>query len=97
MSIGTTSKNVHAAVYKWIHNKTQPASNNHISDRDGSLLTDPAQAIFEVQNVWDDVFGADAGHQDPHKLLSLAWPAASKIRQECHVPPLPVKCCSNRL
>lgn len=41
-----------------------------------------------VQSTWDEVFGANAGHQDPQKLLAFVWPYARELRHEARVPEL---------
>lgn len=88
MALGTTSKNVHSSVYKWINSRSAIQNSNQITDGENNLILDPTDAINHVQSIWDDIFGVNAGHQDPQTLLSFVWPYANQIRSECNVPPL---------
>lgn len=69
MKKGTSSKNVSKFVYQWIQNKTKVNSPNLIKCPDGNIISDPKQALDEINSQWDSIFGANTLHEDPHDIL----------------------------
>ena len=88
MKKGTSSKNVSKFVYQWIQNKTKVNSPNLIKCPDGNIISDPKQALDEINSQWDSIFGANTLHEDPHDILKHIWPIVEKIRFPTTVPKL---------
>ena len=85
---GTRSKNVSKYIYKWFKNKTQVHVPNLIRNVNGDILYSPIEAIDEINNQWDDVFSANALHNNPHDVLADIWPIVSRIRNPVTLPHL---------
>ena len=88
MMRATQSMNVDKCVFTWLRNKSQTTTCNYIINKDGNILFDPRDAIAEINSVWDDVYSANAGLVDPHKVLSAVWPHVDAIRKPTNLPSL---------
>ncbi len=78
----TKNKSIHKNVFKWVKQKQLCQSNNLIKDSEGNLITNPIDAIDEINNQWDEVYSSNLLHEDPYKILSCVWPYI----QDCRVP-----------
>ena len=56
------------------------------TDPDGNILYQPFDALSEFNAQWDQVFGANALHEDPHTILRVVWPYVSHLSQQPHLP-----------
>ena len=88
MKKGTSNKNIHKHVFKWVKQKQCCQSSNLIKDSNGNLLTCPIDAIQEINLQWDEVYSANLHHEDPYKILSFVWPYIQEHRVPATIPNL---------
>ena len=88
MKDGAQNKNIHKSVFKWIKQKQNIPSNNLIKDSDGNIITNPVDAISEINERWDDIYSANILHEDPTKVLSCVWPYIQDCRLPASIPEL---------
>ena len=70
-------------VFKHLKTKAMEEPPNLITDSAGNILYQPLDALEEFNNQWDQIFGANALHEDPHTIL---WPYVADFAQEASVP-----------
>ena len=88
MKDGTCNKNVHKSVFKWVKQKQIIPSNNLIKDSEGNLLTNPNDAIDEINIRWDEIYSSNILHESPQKVLSCVWPYIQDRRRPACLPEL---------
>ena len=88
MKQGTTTKNVHTNVFEWVKQKQQTHSSNLIKDNEGNIITNPVDALDEINQQWDEIYGSNVLHEDPQKILSFVWPYLQETRLPAVIPDL---------
>ena len=73
-------------VFQHLKHKSSDEPPNLITDPDGNILYQPFDALSEFNAQWDQVFGANALHEDPHTILRVVWPYVSHLSQQPHLP-----------
>ena len=75
-------------VFKHLKTKAMEEHPNLITDSAGNILYQPLDALEEFNNQWDQIFGANVLHEDPHMILRVVWPYVADFAQEASVPPI---------
>ena len=86
MREGTASKRISKFVYQWIKAKIHTPSPNLIKDSDGNIVSDPSSAMRLINEQWDDIYSANALHEDPFKILEIIWPKIESRRLPATLP-----------
>lgn len=88
MADGARNKQIAKCVFQWIKRKSTIALPNLIRDQNGDIIYSPAEAIKEINNVWDDIYSANVLYEDPQKVLSFIWPYIQHVHQKIDAIPL---------
>ena len=88
MKDGTQNKNIHKHVFKWVKQKQIIPSNSLMKDGDGNIITNPVDAINEINLRWDEIYSSNILHEDPNKVLSCVWPYIQDRRLPASIPDL---------
>ena len=73
-------------VFQHLKNKSCEEPPNLITDTEGNILYQPLDALAEFNSQWDQVFGANALHEDPHTILKVIWPYVSHVSSQPDIP-----------
>ena len=75
-------------VYRHLKNKSKEEPANLVQDAAGNVVYDPIHALGVINEKWDDVFAANALHEEPTKMLQTIWPYICNQSSSCEVPDL---------
>ena len=81
-----SAENSKKFIFQRLKNKSADEPPNLITDKDGNILYQPMDALAEFNSQWDQVFGANALHEDPQTILRVIWPYVSHLSNQPHVP-----------
>lgn len=77
-----------AFVFQHLKNRAADEPPNLVTDSQGNIITDPQEAIAEINTQWDTVFSANQGFPPPIKMLEIVWPHIHQYGQQYDVPEL---------
>ena len=75
-------------IFHHLRNKTKDEPTNLVLDPQGNIVFDPHRAIAAINDQWDDIFSANALHEDPIRMLDTVWPYLDHDLPKFDLPPL---------
>ena len=84
--IKASAKGSRKFIFQHLKHKSCEEPPNLITDKEGNILYQPLDALAEFNSQWDQVFGANALHDNPQTILRVIWPYVSHLSHQPHVP-----------
>ena len=75
-------------VFQHLKAKAKEEPPNLVLDADGNVIYQPFDAIREINSQWDSVFGINACHENPTRMLHLVWPYIQDLCLKVELPPI---------
>ena len=75
-------------IFQHLRNKASDEPPNLVQNDQGQILTQPDQAIAELNSKWDDIFAANVLAEHPLKMLETVWPYIADKQVEVSLPPI---------
>lgn len=75
-------------IFQHLRNKASEEPPNLVLNDQGQILTQPEEAIQELNRKWDDIFAANVLADHPLKMLETVWPYISDKQVQAHLPPI---------
>ena len=87
-SVRESAKTNHRFIFRHLRFKTKDEPANLVEDVHGNIIFDPQEALFTINEKWDNVFSANVLHEKPAKMLQVIWPYIQDFTQQASVPPI---------
>ena len=75
-------------IYHHLKNKVADEPSNLVLDANQNIVCQPNEALQLINSQWDDIFASNALHEDPVRILRVAWPYIQKDCTPWQPPPL---------
>ena len=75
-------------IFHHLKNKVADEPSNLVLDEQQNIVCQPNEAIHLINSKWDDIFSANALHEDPLHILRAVWPYLRHDTAVCELPPL---------
>lgn len=75
-------------IFRYLQQRLQNEPPNLVQDELGNILYQPDKALDCLNSKWDSVYGVNASHEDPIKILQTIWPYVGNHVHAASLPPL---------
>lgn len=78
----------HSFIFQHLRNKSCDEPPNLVVDSNGNIITQPEQAIANLNEAWDSIFAANVLADHPLKMLETIWPYIQDKQIDAQLPPI---------